>query len=274
MNVTKASARFVRRLRSEIDRGWVALRAIVAAALALALVASELPLARQSGRAHAQSGWVEFARADFTGVADGPGDGKSHPAAVGTVTTSTSLGKVLKDVAAASGIAGGKLVLSDNGTAGAVDIGYRVGLTSSAAGGVYASFLLEARAETGSFTFALTDSSATDFCCPGSVGDGATVELCSIKVEDSVVLVQGVPIATMLRKGGAWRFEIALTDVANGADTFEVCVSDLATGAVERVTGELGSAGYKAVRALTLRKRAGKVGDLAFDDFLILAPPK
>lgn len=244
------------------------------AALALAFTLSLAALSLLvGGRAGALLEWVEVGRADFTGLADGPGDGKAHAAAIGTVTTSTASGKNLKDVASSSGISRERLVLSDNGTGGCTDIGYRIGASSAASGAFYGSFIVEPQSDTGSFDFACTDSDKSDFCVPGSAGDGATVEMFCIRVDDGVVTVGGKSLKSLLKKGGRYRIEAALYDVTEGSDAFEFWLTNLSTGEVEYATGALGSS-YKSVRALTLKKRAGKVGDFAFDDFLLLAPAK
>ncbi len=217
--------------------------------------------------------WIEYGRADFTGVSDGPGDGKSHPASIGTITTSSSTGKSLRDFASASGVVRERLILSDHGTAGSVDFGYRIGLSSAASGAVYGSFTLEPQSDSGSFDFAFTDSDKSDFCLPGSAGDGATVEMFCINVDDGLIAVGGKTLRSVLKKGQRYRIEAALYDADDGSDYFEFLITNLTTGDSERETGALGSA-YKSVRALTLKKLAGKVGDFAFDDFLLLAPAK
>ncbi len=225
------------------------------------------------GSASAAFDLFEDARASFTGVADGSGDGRSQPAEIGSITTFTSSGRSLKDVAPASGVVREQLVLSDAGTAGTNDIGYRVGLEVPAAGGVYGAFTVEPKADGGHFKIRFHESADGEFALPGSAGDGSTVEMFSIEVTDGQLVVSGHPLKTQLKKGGRYLMEAAMANLSADVDYFEFWITDLATNKVESVIAELAS-DYHPVRAIEITKFAGDVSDWAIDDFLVLAPAK
>jgi hypothetical protein len=259
------------------DSKWSSRRWTLAVAAAVAGIASLVDLAGSPFRAPlavAQTTWFEAARATFDGVADGQGDGKSFPAAVGSITVSTASGKALRDVASAAGISKEQLLLTDTGSLATTTFGYSVSATQPASGGTYASFVAEPRADGGNYSFELTDKESTDCCCPGSVGDGGVVEMFAIHSDDGIVSVNGRILGTTFKKGARYRFEALLHDESSDrADWYEVWVTNLSTNTTEYVSDVLVS-GYRPVRSLELKKLAGKQGDVAIDDIVILAPAK
>ena len=263
--------------RARNEWKWSGRRWTLAVAAAVAAIAAAVDVAGSPFRAPlavAQTTWIESARASFDGVADGAGDGKSFPAAVGTITVSTASGKALRDVSTAAGISKEQLLLSDTGALASTTFGYSVIATQAASGGAYASFVAEPRSDGGSYAFELTDKENVDLCCPGSVGDGGVVEMFSIRADDGIVSVNGCVLGTAFKKGARYRFEVILHDesVDNG-DWYELWVTNLSTLQTESVSGALG-ANYRPVRTLALKKLAGKQGEVAIDDIVILAPVK
>jgi len=265
-----ASARNARKWSS---RQWTLGVAAAVAAIAAAVDISGSPI--RAPLAVAQTTWFETARASFDGVADGQGDGKTFPATVGSISVSTSGGKALRDITAAAGISKEQLVLSDSGSLALTSFGYSVSATQAATGSVYASFVAEPRADGGSYSFELTDKeSSGDLCCPGSVGDGGVVEMFSIHSDDGIVSVNGRILGTAFKKGARYRFEALLHDeTSDKADWYELWVTNLSTGQAEYVSDAL-VGGYRPVKTLSLKKLAGKQGDVAIDDIVILAPVK
>jgi len=259
------------------DWKWSGRRWTLAVAAAVAAIAAAVDVAGSPFRAPlalAQTTWIESARASFDGVADGQGDGKSFPAAVGSITVTTSSGKALRDVTTAAGISKEQLILSDSGSLATTTFGYSVSATQAASGGAYASFVAEPRADGGNYSFELSDKENVDCCCPGSVGDGGVVEMFAIHSDDGLVSVNGRVLGTSFKKGARYRFEAILHDESGDTgDWYEVWVTNLSTGTTEYVSDALGSA-YRPVKTLALKKLAGKQGDVAIDDIVILAPVK
>jgi hypothetical protein len=223
--------------------------------------------------AEATSGWVELAKASFNGASDGAGDGRSFTAAVGTLTTSTSCGKSLKDAAPGSGIVKERVVLSDVSTLAGTTLGLRLGATRAATGGAYASVVVEPLSDGGRFTIGATESGDVDFCLPGSASDGVTVECFAVDSDEGALSVGGTKLKTALRKGTRYRFEMLFHEVGITGDYVELWITNLATNEVEYLSQALVT-GYLPLQALTVRKHAGKAGEWALDDFVILAPPQ
>lgn len=243
-------------------------------ALALGLAAaSAAQIASVGGVAWAAPSWSECAKASFDGAAEGPGDGKSFPAALGLLTTSTPIGKSLRDVAGASGIVKERALLSDNGTIGANEFGLCLETTTAAHGGAYASLVVEPQLDTGRFSIGVANTPTDDLCLPGSASDGVTAEMFRLDSEDGALSIGGVKLKSTLRKGTRYRIETTLWDVGDSGDYLELWVTNLNTGESEYVTQSLVS-GFKPVRALTVTKHAGKVGEWALDDLVVLAQAK
>lgn len=217
------------------------------------------------------AGWATLAQASFDGVSDGSGDGKSFATTVGTLTSSTSSGKSLRDAAPLSGVVRERLQLSDVGTAASGTIGVRLATSRPATGGVDASIVIEPLSDGGHFTISVTDNPNPDFCCPGSVGDGVTVEMFALDSDDGALSVAGSKLKTTFKKGVRYRVQVALTDAGDGGDYAELWLTNLSTNEVEYYTQSI-VGGYRAAQAATVKKHAGKSGEWALDDFMILAP--
>ncbi len=248
--------------RSTVHRRWLAALLLLAAVWTSGLTG-----------ALATAGWTELAKATFDGVSDGAGDGKSFSAAVGTFTTSTSSGKSLKEAAPASGISKERVVLSDAATLAGTTLGLRLGTNRAATGGAHASVVVEPLSDGGKFTLGVTDNGNPDFCLPGSAGDGVTVESFAVDSDEGALSVGGTKLKTTLKKGTRYRFEMTFHEVGATGDCVELWITNLATNEVEYLSQSLPN-GYQPVQALTVRKHAGKVGEWALDDFVVLAPPQ
>jgi hypothetical protein len=270
-------------VRARNDWKWSGRRWTLAVAAAVAAIAAAVDVSGSPFRAPvavAQTTWFETARASFDGVADGQGDGKTFPATLGSINVSTASGKALHDIATAAGISKEQLLLSDNGSLATTTFGYSIIATQAAAGGAYASFVAEPRADGGNYSFELTDGEGNvddenvDCCCPGSVGDGGVVEMFAIHSDEGIVSVNGRVLGTSFKKGARYRFEAILHDeTGDHGDWYELWVTNLTTGTTEYVNDVL-AGGYRPVKSLALKKLAGKQGDVAIDDIVILAPVK
>jgi len=252
--------------RGTLPRRWLA------ALLALAAV-----WATGVSGALATAAWTEIAKATFDGVCDGPGDGRSFSAAIGSFTSSTSSGKSLRDVAPASGIAKERIVLSDAATFAGTTLGLRLGTSRPATNGAWVSVVVEPLSDGGKFSLGVTESAEPDFCLPGSAGDGVTVDSFALDSDDGVLSVGGsnggIKLKTTLKKGTRYRIEMSFREVGVTGDSVELWITNLATNEVEYLAQAL-PLGYQPVQALTVRKHAGKSGEWALDDFVVLAPPQ
>jgi hypothetical protein len=246
---------------------------IAAVALTLAGSFDPGPTGPLGARAIAGDEWVETALATFDDVAGGPGDGKSFPAEVGKIKAFASDGRSLLEVAPASGIYEGRLVLSDVGTLGTATFGVELLPETDAEGAALVSFDFVTKCENNRWSADVSDGATTELCQTGDVSDGATTELVALDFEGSTAKVNGHAFNMKLAKGTLFRVVIGLFDVADGDDYFEVAITNVGTGEVETWSDAL-AGGYRPVEAVDFVKRSGHAGEVALDNLAIVAPAK
>ena len=267
----------LRRLAMRAIVGWTAVAFCFAGAPWLNSAGSDL-----AARARAGGDWLEVFRAVFDDVADGSGDGVTFPAQIGTITAITPSGKTLKDVAPASGIYGGRLLLSDCGTPGSTDFGVELAPSSDPTCAAAVSFTVSAKCENNRFSVSFLDAptcaggvddGATTEACSGGVDDGATTELCAIDVDASAIRVNDHVLKMRFVRTTVFRVTMTLSGDADGAGRFDFTITNSDTGEVETWSDDI-DGGYRPVRAVDLVKRAGHAGEVAFDNLSIITPAK
>jgi hypothetical protein len=220
------------------------------------------------GRAYAFTDWIELGRATFT-VADTLGDGKTFPADVGSITTLAPTGKTFREITAASGIVGNKLLLTDGGTAATQDFGVQFKPSADATGAALISFTVVPKNDGGRLTIGVNDGATTELCAPGSVNDGATTELVSVDLDGANATVNGQLYTLRLSKNAQYRIDLSLFDLLTGGDLWIATITNVDTGETETRTAVF-AGDYKPVRSVRFIKRANKVGDFTLDNLSIL----
>lgn len=276
------------RLRRDVIRIFVGCAAIV---LALAPCPPE-------GVSSETTDWIELAGASFDGVKDGPGDGKSFAADVGSLQVSVPSGRKLGEIAPSTGISSGRLVLSDSGTAGQNEFAVSLVPAEPAASGALLSFEFTSKCEGNKFSVDVTNGATSDCCsgdvtngatsdcsagdvtngatsdsCCGDVTDGATTDLVTMDVDSGTFVVNGHAFKLRMIKGHAFRVDLGVYDADGEADAFEIAITDLDTGAIETWSDDL-AVDYAPVTAVNFVKRAGHPGELTFDNLSLFAPAK
>jgi len=219
--------------------------------------------------------WIERARATFDGASDGAGDGVTFPAESGRLAVLLRPGKALKEVGPTTGVTGGRLLLSDVGTAGDSAFGVRLVPTAEATGAAFVSLDFTSVCEWNRFSVRLTDvgDGATTECAAwGDLPAGATTQMVGLYVEGGSLRVNATTLKMRLAKQARFRVEIGLVSLV-GRDVYEVAVANLETGEIERVTGDL-AGGFKPLRGVDIIKHTGHADDLYIDNLSILAPAK
>lgn len=201
------------------------------------------------------SDYQQLFLATFTGQSDGPLSGTSVPVEQGHLNVVTSSGSQTSVVAPKTGILAERLVVSDVGSSGSNAIDVQLQPTGDAANGALISLAIRQEADCSAFG--------------GDVSDGSTTDMLCFEVSSGSLTVNSVPMATKIKTGTNYRFDMNFASVSSGADYWEIWVTNVDTGDVEYATGLI-DGGYRPVHAVGLEKHAGKPGAFSVDNLSIL----
>lgn len=218
---------------------------------AIALVVGLFIAATPAGTTNCQQIFL----ATFTGLSDGPISGNSISVETGHLSVVTSSGALPSTVAPKTGLTSERLYLSDVGTAATNDITAQLQPTGDASNGAFISIAIRQEQDCTAFG--------------GDVSDGSTTDMLCFDVSGGALTVNGQPMATKIKTGTNYRFDMDVIPAGNGADYWEIWVNNVDTGDVEYATGLI-SGGYRPMHQVSLVKHAGKTGAISLDNLSIL----
>lgn len=186
--------------------------------------------------------WVKLFQANFTGVPDGPGDGKSFPAERGSIATFTQSGEPFPVVAPASGVFAEQLVLNDRGGRTKVPFGVRCKLSATSSRAVRTTFDID------------LPGGATDFS--SGIVDTTGVDIATLALDESgQFTLNGMPGSAYGLLPSFLRVDVLLVPAGGvGLDLYVVSVTDRKTNVVlDTWSGKI-PGGYRPVDLVRLQQ--------------------